>query len=169
MIYVWNTKVYKLVRTYWDYQDGTKSTRARHMGHNRPKPEQGITFSPPSLRPSAVYHFHGSETQDLLSVPRDTCPLHEPTCMQWEYWLWIPRFKICLQPSTSCGTSPHTHITSLKLSSSLRVKELTRRWYDWNTKDHKLARTYLYYQGGIIGPKTRTLISWGITLTPKYN
>jgi hypothetical protein len=42
-------------------------------------------------------------------------------------------------PSPSVGGSTRTHSTLLTLSSSLRVKGLTRRWYGWWTKAYKLA------------------------------
>jgi hypothetical protein len=42
-------------------------------------------------------------------------------------------------PSPSVGASTCTHSTMLTLSSSLRVKGLTRGWYGWWTKAYKLA------------------------------
>jgi hypothetical protein len=42
-------------------------------------------------------------------------------------------------PSPSVGASTRTHSTLLTLSSSLRVKGLTRGWYGWWTKAYKLA------------------------------
>jgi hypothetical protein len=41
--------------------------------------------------------------------------------------------------SPSVGASTQTHSTLLTLSSSLRVKGLTRGWYGWWTKAYKLA------------------------------
>jgi hypothetical protein len=47
-------------------------------------------------------------------------------------------------PSPSVGASTRTHSTLLTLSSSLRVKGLTRGWYGWWTKAYKLAPALLY-------------------------
>jgi len=55
--------------------------------------------------------------------------------------------KLFIWPSSTRGTGLHTRSTSLTLSSSLHVKELTRRCYVWN-KTYKLALTLLDYQGG---------------------
>ena len=50
-----------------------------------------------------------------------------------------------------CDT-PHPEmliwLSSLTLSSSLRVKELTQMYYIWNDKAYKLALTLLNFQGG---------------------
>jgi hypothetical protein len=51
-------------------------------------------------------------------------------------------------PSPFVGVSTHTHITLLTLSSSLRVKGLTRGWYCWLTKAYKLAPPLLNKQCG---------------------
>jgi hypothetical protein len=47
-------------------------------------------------------------------------------------------------PSSSVGASARTHSTLLTLSSSLRVKGLTRGCYSWWTKANKLAPPLLY-------------------------
>ena len=47
--------------------------------------------------------------------------------------------------SSARGTGFHTRSTLLTLLSSLHVKGLAWRWYDWNKKDYKLALTLLNF------------------------
>jgi hypothetical protein len=54
--------------------------------------------------------------------------------------------KLLIWPSSTRGTSLHMRSTSLTLSSSLRVKGLTRRCYVWNANAYKLALTLLNFQ-----------------------
>jgi hypothetical protein len=60
-------------------------------------------------------------------------------------------------PNPSVGASTRTHSTLLTLSSSLRVKGLTRGWYGWWTKPYKLAPPLLNWQ---CGTKHVHLRSW---------
>jgi hypothetical protein len=58
----------------------------------------------------------------------------------------LPTKAALLGPSV--GASTHTHSTLLTLSSSLRVKGLTRGWYGQWTKPYKLAPPFFNWQCG---------------------
>ena len=86
------------------------------------------------------------------------CPHTGPYVRLWGTAL-IPFVTPCpqcriIQPFR--GASPLKHSTSLTLSSSLRIKESTRRCYDWRTKAYKLASPLLARQARLhIAPHLR--------------
>jgi hypothetical protein len=148
--YDWND-AYKVALTLINIQDCTKPTNHKYicaLGPHGPTSQLiqatngvGYYIHPPlkGWRPRQLttYMWQMSRTTPWYTPPRAHATMVD-----------APN-TICntLRPKTTYMAQLLTRSTSLRLSSSLRVKGLIQRCYDWNDKAYKVALTLLNFKG----------------------